>query len=218
MGIPNGETDATLTDDVNNANSQEANGTSEQTQQQTVDWEKRFKDTQAGYTKSRQEIAELRAQLAVTAKSTPISAEEHDRLEDLKYTDPDTWRKELGAIEAKQTQTYNEELAKTTKELTALEQREIAFNEFQLNHPDIIITDDVINYDVPKRITSKLEKGEITFEEFLEEAYSYLKSPKVIGGRNEEAQPNLSNMGGGSTAAAYATTEDIKQSYKNEIF
>jgi len=218
MGIPANNIDATLTNDVNNASSQVANGTSDQTQQTTVDWEKRFKDTQVGYTKSRQEIAELRAQLAVTAKSIPLSAEEKDRLEDLKYTDPDTWRHELGVIEAKQTQTYKEELAKTTKELTALEQREIAFNDFQLSHPDIVITDDVITYDIPKRITSKLEKGEITFEAFLEEAYSYLKAPKVIGVRNEETQPNLSKLGGNSTAAAYATTEDIRQSYKNEIF
>lgn len=218
MGIPNDDSSATLANDVNSANSQAADGNGEQTQDQTIDWEKRFKDTQAGYTKSRQEIAELKAKLAVVAKTTSLSAEEHDRLEDLKYTDPDAWRKELGAIETRQTQTYNEELAKTTKELTALEQREIAFNEFQLSHPDIVITDDVITYDVPKRITAKLEKGEVTFEEFLEEAYAYLKIPKVIGGKNEESQPNLSKMGGGSTVDKSATSADIVQSYKNEIY
>lgn len=219
MGIPDEETAATLTNDVNSTDGQVANSTSEQTQQQTVDWEKRFKDTQAGYTKSRQEIAELKAKLAVAATKTSLSAEDHDRLEDLKYTDPDAWRKELGAIETKQTQTYNEELAKATKELTELEQREIAFNEFQLSHPDIVITDDVINYDVPKRITNKLEKGEVTFEQYLEEVYDYLKTPKVIGGTKETGeQPNLSKLGGGNTSADYAMTEDIRQSYKNEIF
>ena len=218
MGIPEDQSSATLTNDVNSAASQ-VDSTSEQTQQQAVDWEKRFKDTQAGYTKARQEIAELKAKLALATKTAPISAEEKDRLEDLKYTDPDAWRLELGAIEAKQTQTYNEELAKTTKELTALEQREIAFNEFALSHPDIVITDDVINYDVPKRITSKLEKGEITFEAYLEEVYEYLKTPKVIGSTNKDSsQPNLSKMGGGSTVAQSATNADIVHSYKNEIY
>jgi Skp family chaperone for outer membrane proteins len=219
MGTPEDETSATLTNDVNSTSSQVAAGSSEQTQSQTVDWEKRFKDTQAGYTKSRQEIAALKAHLTVAGKTLAISDEEKDRLEDLKYTDPDTWRKELGAIEQKQTQTYNEELAKTTKELTELEQRELAFNEFKVSHPDVEITDDVIAYDVPKRITSKLEKGEITFEAYLEEVYDYLKAPKVIGGTSKVSeQPNLSEMGGGSQSADYAVGEDIRQSYKSEIY
>lgn len=219
IGIPENNSSATFTNDVDNATSRVAADSSEQTQSQTVDWEKRFKDTQAGYTRSRQEIAALKAQLAVAGKIPTISAEEKDRLEDLKYTDPDTWRLEIGAMEQKQTQTYNEELAKATKELTELEQRELAFNEFKISHPDVEITDDVITYDVPKRITSKLEKGEITFEAYLEEVYEYLKTPKVIGSSSKaNEQPNLSDMGGGSQAADYAVGEDIRQSYKNEVY
>lgn len=219
MGTPEDNSSATLTNDVDSTASQVAADSSEQTQNQTVDWEKRFKDTQGSYTKSRQEIASLKAQLAVAGKTPTISAEEKDRLEDLKYTDPDAWRLELGAMEQKQTQTYNEELAKATKELTELEQRELAFNEFRISHPDVEITDDVITYDVPKRITSKLEKGEISFEAYLAEVYEYLKAPKVIGGTSKAPeQPNLSEMGGGSQAADYAVGEDIRQSYKNEVY
>lgn len=210
FGTPEDKSSATVTDDANSTTVPAA---------QAVDWEKRFKDTQAGYTKSRQEIAELKAQLAVAGKTPEISAEDKDRLEDLKYTDPDAWRKELGALESKQTQTYNEELAKATRELTALEQREIAFNNFQISHPDVVITDDIINYDVPKRITSKLEKGEITFEDYLEEVYEYLKAPKVIGSTTKALeQPNLNELGGNSRAADYTASEDIRQSYKNEVF
>ena len=210
FGTPEDKSSATVTDDANSTTVPAA---------QAIDWEKRFKDTQAGYTKSRQEIAELKAQLAVAGKTPEISAEDKDRLEDLKYTDPDAWRKELGALESKQTQTYNEELAKATRELTALEQREIAFNNFQLSHPDIVITDDIITYDVPKRITNKLEKGEITFEDYLEEVYEYLKAPKVIGSTTKALeQPNLNELGGNSRAADYTASEDIRQSYKNEVF
>lgn len=210
FGTPEDKSSATVTDDANSTTVPAA---------QAVDWEKRFKDTQAGYTKSRQEIAELKAKLAVAGKTPEISAEDKDRLEDLKYTDPDAWRKELGALESKQTQTYNEELAKATKELTALEQREIAFNNFQISHPDVVITDDIITYDVPKRITNKLEKGEITFEDYLEEVYEYLKAPKVIGSTTKSLeQPNLNELGGNSRAADYTASEDIRQSYKNEVF
>jgi len=163
------------------------------TQNQSVDWEKRFKDTQAAYTKKSQENVELKAKLAVRSTVPVMSDSEKDRLEDLKYTDPDTWRKELGELEAKATQTYNEQLQVETSKLTALEQRELTYNNFLASHPDVTINDDVITYDVPKRITSKLESGEITFETYLEEVYAYLKAPKVIGSSTTSLdQPNLS--------------------------
>jgi Skp family chaperone for outer membrane proteins len=216
MGTPDNES-ATLTNSQTDANTQAADGSEEQ--KQTVDWEKRFKDTQAAFTKSRQEIAELKAKLKVTGSTPQLSAEEKDRLEDLKYTDPDAWREELSTLEDNAKRAYQEELAKTTKELTALEQREIIFADFQASHPDIVINDDVIEYDVPRRIKAKLEKGESTFEEFLGEVYEYLKSPKVIGDTNKTIdQPDLTKLGGGDTVASSATQADIVESYKNEIF
>lgn len=218
MGTPEGNTSATLTNSSTDATTQAADTGSEE-QKQTVDWEKRFKDTQAAYTKSRQELAEVKAKLAVAGSTLQLSAADKDRLEDLKYTDPDAWRKELSTLEENASRAYQEKLAETTKELTALEQRQLIFEEFAHSHPDIVINDDVLAYDVPKRITSKLEKGEVTFEAFLDEVYEYLKAPKVIGSSQKDlGQPNLSKVPGGSTISNSATQKDIIESYKNEIY
>ena len=60
---------------------------------QAIDWEKRYKDTQAAYTKARQEAVQLKAQVEVL-RSQGLSAVQiddklKDELEDLKYTNPE---------------------------------------------------------------------------------------------------------------------------------
>lgn len=206
MGTPEHES-ATLDISSNDATTQDA--------EQSVNWEKRFKDTQAAYTQSRQELAAIKAELEVLKKPVQLSAEEKDALEDLKYTDPEAWRKRVNDMDKEQEKALSEK----RKELTELEQRQLAFEEFAHSHPDVVINDDVLAYDVPKRITNKLEKGEITFEAFLGEVYEYLKKPKAVGDTNKtSSQPDLSKLGGNSAASASATAADIVQSYKNEVY
>lgn len=205
MGTP--ESSATLVNESVESLDQEAK----------IDWEKRFKDTQAAYTKSRQEIAELKAKLTVSGVGNDIVLpdELRDELEELKYSDPDAWREKLSSLEQEHNTKYNE----TVKQLTELEQRQIVFHDFSMSHPDNLLTDEVVQNDVPPRITKKLEKGEITFEEFLKEAYEFLKTPKVIGdGNTAPGQPNLGKVGGGSLPSDSASAKIIAESYKNEIY
>lgn len=221
MGIPETDDSATLTTNVDSVSSQEEADSSTPEQKQTVDWEKRFKDTQAAYTKSQQELAKVKATLKVKETwQDEISAEDKDRLEDLKYSDPDAWYAERARLENESKSRFNEKLNQVTTELTELDKRELVLEEFKNSHPGFDLNDDIITYDVPKRITSKLENGDISWEEFLQETYDYLHTPKVIGDKNdkEESEPNLSEAGGGDTAADYATNADVKQSYKTAIF
>lgn len=187
---------------------------------QAVDWEKRFKDTQAAYTQSRQEIAKLKAELAV--KDEPkmqLTAEQQDELEDLKYNNPEEWRKRVNDLEKQADAQFNTKLNEELQKLTELEQRQLTLEAFQLSHPDFHLDDEVIAYDVPKRITKRLETGEINFETFLEEAYQYLTTPKVVGSQAKDLdQPNLNKVGGGTTASASATAADIVVSYRNEVY
>lgn len=187
---------------------------------QAVDWEKRFKDTQAAYTQSRQEIAKLKAELAV--KDEPkmqLTAEQQDELEDLKYNNPEEWRKKVNDLEKQADAQFNTKLNEELQKLTELEQRQLTLEAFQLSHPDFHLDDEVIAYDVPKRITKQLETGEINFETFLEEAYQYLTTPKVVGSPAKDLdQPNLNKVGGGTTASASATAADIVVSYRNEVY
>jgi hypothetical protein len=207
MSIPETNSSATLDTSTNSATSQE----------NTVDWEKRFKDTQAAYTRTRQENIELQAKLA--AGSTPtISPEKREELEDLKFSDPDKWREELSKLEADAANEHAKKVAEATSKLTEKEQRALAYEDFVSNHPGFVLNDDIIANDVPRRITLKLEKGEISFNEYLSETHEFLSTAKVIANEKLDAKPNLNNIGGGSQTTAQATDDDIRQSYKNEIY
>ena len=191
---------------------------------QEIDYEKRFKDTQAAFTKSQQALREKEARLKALEKLTQPSLELDEatktELDTLKYEDPDAWRKRVNQLEFEATKKYQEtvnEAGKLAAQQAELERRSQVLAEFNKSHPDIAITDEVIQYDVPPRITKQLEDGKVTFEDFLTNVADYLKAPKVIGDGNAvpPAQPDLSKVGGDSNPSDAAVKGDIIEQYKN---
>lgn len=191
-----------------------------------VDYEKRFKDTQGAFTKSQQELKATQAKLDALEKlNTPrVELDEATKLEldNLKFSDPDAWRAKLNTLELeaqnkqKDTLTEAERLA---NQKTELDNRAQTFANFQASHPDLIITDDIIRYDVPPRITSKLESGEISFEQYLNDVAGYLNQGKVVGDGNTTLnQPNLKDVGGDDTPTKGAIQKDIVKDYANIVF
>ena len=153
---------------------------------QTVDYEKRFKDTQAFATKIAQEKAdkereleELKAELSVlktTAKpSLTIDPQVQSELEDLKYSDPDAWRTRVNELETKANVEFNSKIAEA-KQLSSqqleLQRRANVLAQFQTEHPDVELTDELLHLDIPQRIVKELENGKVTYEEFLNNVYN----------------------------------------------
>ena len=192
--------------------------------------EQRRKDTQAGYTKGQQTIkaleaekAELLKQLEQAAKVT-IPQEDQERLDDLKYEDPEAWREEVNKLESKVTSESRAKLEELTGEARRaaehsfeLERRQQVLSDFNAstNSP---ITDEIIANEVPPRITNKLAKGEVTFEEFLEEVTTYLGKGKAVGNEQVLGQPNLSNVGGGVTPSDTKPEKNLSSSYANDLY
>lgn len=199
-----------------------AQGGADQNNNQEVDWEKRFKDTQAAYTKSRQELAAVRGRLEALEKApagVTIDPDLEDELNHLKVSDPDAWRARLNQIENEAANQRLGQISEAEKAATERERRQIIFDHFRESNPDIVINDDVIEYDIPKRITRKLEKGEIEFESFLTEVADYLRKPKTIGDGNKTLnQPNLGKNPGGSTPSDDAGQRKHIQDYSDVLF
>ncbi len=215
MGIPENNTD-----------------TPESTQQ--VDYAKRFKDTQAFATKIAQEkadkereLAELKAELSVlktTAKpSLTIDAQVQSELEDLKYSDPDAWRTRVNELETAANAEFNSKIVEA-KQLSSqqleLQRRANVLTQFQNEHPDVVFTDELLHLDIPQRIVKELENGKVTYEEFLNNVYNYVKTPKVIGSTTKTLeQPNLSKTGGDDTPTKNSSSnQNIIQTYENMEF
>lgn len=219
MGTPEDTEFSATLDNTNVATQTVDSQVSEEQKQATVDWEKRFKDTQAAYTKSQQELVSAKAKLKVLSEQVKVdlnlSSEQKAELDNLKYENPDEWRAKVTKLEQEAKNAHEEKISQVSQ----LELRKLAFDEFSASHPDIVLNDEVINFDVPYRIKSKLEKGETTFEEFLQEAYDYLKTPKKVGTVNETlGQPNLSKAGGGHAPSKDAIAGQSVSDYSKEIY
>jgi len=213
MGTPDNNDSATSTNAVDKA------------KQEKIDYEKRFKDTQSAYTKSQQALKEAQAKLEALEKLTVPRVELDEatktELETLKYENPDAWRVKVNQLEEEARRKHQETLTEAGRQAALqaeMERRAQVLEEFNKSH-NIQITDEVIQYDVPPRISAKLEKGEIDFETYLEEVHNYLVTPKVVGDGNKVPnQPNLNKVGGDDKPSNSAVGKDIAANYKNIVF
>ena len=82
-----------------------------------------------------------------------------------------------------------------------------------------MLNDEVFANDLPPRITGKLARGEVSFEDFLEESKEFLTKGRVIKGTKDvDAEPNLGDAGGRDKASDAAMSGDLDVSYKDTIF
>ena len=197
--------------------------TEAQTQAQSqVDWEKRFKDTQAAYTQSRQELAKLKAQLQATEAMSQFAmpADVKARLDELKFSDPDAWREELNAFEQSKTKQFEEVYsANTEANLSKLNQedRVQTLKEFNSLH-GVEITESLLQNEIPNRIHNELNSGAIDYSTYLAKCVEYLRTPKVIAGTQEVlGQPNIGKIGGGATPSEAASNVNIETAYKTMV-
>jgi hypothetical protein len=193
--------------------------------------EKRRRDTQASHTKISQRVKALEAEKStLISKATgsfevELTAEQEAELDDLKFSNPEAWRKKMNTLETearnKRTKEIDEELKKVSSsslEAEELERRKQVLSDFIKANEGFELDDDIIANDIPPRISKKLEAGQITFEEFLQECYGYLKTGKVIKQDKVPSGPNLSKVGGGNSPDKNAVKEDIITSYTKETY
>lgn len=168
--------------------------------------EKKARGHQAKAIKSIQENTSLKATNQVLNdtinESAQLSAEQVAELDALKFVDPDAWFKKKKEYEdenqvnnaGKLKERTDAASAKALGDLT-LSERKDAMTEFQ-TRTGIILTDDVMENDIPPRLQKKL--GTMPFNDYLDEVAAYLKKGKVVKQTDETLdQTNLGNLAGG---------------------
>jgi len=189
--------------------------------------EKRRRDTESALSKTRHQLkTEEETRKALEARGAAqtqlaVTPEEAEELEALKFENPDAWRQKINELEQKATATYQEELKTITSEASQkaeLDRRAHVLTQFNNEHPDAQITDEVLANDIPPRIARKLERGEITFDDFLTEAHDFLVTPKRVVGEKAPASPNLGTAGGGTEPSAEALAQQELSDYSNTTF
>ena len=188
----------------------------------------RRRNTQSAYTKSQQRVKSLENennQLYTSWEADAVSKlsnDEQARLEELKVQDPEAWRSEISKLEEDKRQKFKEKrttISKKAEEESLLSQRELVLKQFLEDNPGLELTDEIIENDVPPRITKKLEEGKISFEDFLNESVNYLSKNKTIDkGEKPNEEPNFNKARGSSTPAKEAVLKQDSNDYKTEIF
>lgn len=190
--------------------------------------EKRRRDTQSAYTRAQQALKQKEAEANALAEAWEADAAgsmseiERNELEELKHTDPDKWRARITELERAKRAKFAErkqQVAQKAVQETELEARARQFEEFTAANPGIELTDEVIANDIPPRFVKQLEKGEVTFEQFLVKCGEYLSKGKVVSkGDTPPDMADLSAQPGGGKPHADSAEKSIVQSYRNEVF
>lgn len=195
--------------------------------QYAANLERRRRDTQTAFAKANQRAKALEVENSELAKGweqdlvSKLSEEQQDELAELKVSDPDAWRQKINEVEEANRNSFKatrETISKKAQQESELERRQRLLDEFSEANPDLALTDDVIQNDIPPRFLKKLENGG-AFEDFLEDCKEYLSKGRVVGGGAQApATPNLATSGGTSTPAPSAIEQSIKSSYKAETY
>ena len=191
--------------------------------------EKRRRDTQAEFTKVNKSKLALEAENALLKEtllkqSIVFSPEEVEELEDLKLEDPEKWRQRLNELEQKTIQERQTKINSVSTEVKTQAEKNFevsmqgkVLEEFNKFH-GISLTEELLADEVPNRITKKLVEGKVSYEEYLEESFTYLKTNKAIKEEPVMGDPNLNRVSGGKEPGKFDAEPSLREAYSKDLY
>ena len=180
--------------------------------------ENRRKDAQSTLTPVQQENARLKAELA-TLKTIPqaLPVDVQEKLDELKYSDPDTWRVELNKAEADQMQ--NTEASIKTKQgeiISEMSQEDIVrrTKSFFATHPEV--DPKVIIDSMPKKLQEQLDNGTLSLEEALQKGIDLVNGATVMSVL-APSTPDIGKVAGSEKPSDKAKVEQSSQDWASAI-
>lgn len=191
--------------------------------------EKRRRDTQSEYTKTRLGLTALEAENArlkeeLLKQKINFTPDQEELLEDLKVSDPEAWRQKLNEFEnaalvAKQEAINN---MSTEVKTSASKQFEVSLRSEVLAtfnaEKQVGLTDELLANELPARISKKLQEGTISYEEYLQEGLDFLRTAKVIKEEPTMGDPNLNRVSGGKTPGNNDPEGSLTELYGKDIY
>jgi len=176
--------------------------------------EKGRRNAQAELTPVQQELSRLRAENAIL-KEQPganVDSTEQDRLNDLKFSDPDKWRAEMNESDKSQAQAYEDRVkTKQAEIVTEMTQEQLVANTKAFFANKDIDPAVVIN-SMPKALQSMIDQGEITLDEGLQRGID-LVNGATVKSVLAPATPNLASVAGSDKPTDQAKMQQSNQDW-----
>lgn len=187
------------------------------------------RETQASFTKSRQEVKGLEAEknflMEQAQKGLNLTAIQDEELQKLKFEDPDKWRDTVSKLESQHKaefdRTITDGLGHARTEASKsyeLSRREEILKDFSEANPGFNLSDERVREQLPPALVNQLANSEITFEDFLTKAQKFDVANKVAS----KQVPNggsaaLDNVTGGQTPPKGSMRQSVAEDYENLI-
>lgn len=158
--------------------------------------EKRRKDAQSVLTPLQQEVARLKAEIAIGANGSALDVAETERLDDLKFSDPEAWRVEMNKSEEAQSKAYEAAVeAKKVEIVAEMTQSEVTdrTKAFFAGRPDV--DPKTVIDSMPKALNDMIDAGEIGLEDALQRGVDLINGA-TIASVLAPSSPNLSKVAG----------------------
>jgi len=204
-----------------------AEGLSEETMF-AVTAERRYRDTQGAYTKAQQEAKRNKAiaeglEDHILNSEVSLSREQKLELNKLRTENPDEWRKKLNEYETQAKTSVKAKLTNIAKESANKSELEIRQEQMTawVEATGIQLTKEIIENELPPKFTKDLEAGKITFQQYLEQAATFLQSKKIIQGSEDDTDDDtisLARVAGGHEPDRRAEKGDFVQTYEKTTF
>lgn len=188
---------------------------------------KSYRDNQSGFTKSQQALKEseavneaLQKQIANTNTPLELTPEVKQELSELLQTDPNAWRRKVNELEAEhssKTEELTEEARTKARGESELERRYSHLEQVNIGRKNPI-TPELLDTDIPPRITQKLADGDVTFENYIAEVVEYLDAGKVVSKTGDTTTTDLNKANGSEEPSEADKTKQGELDYSNMTF
>ncbi len=184
-----------------------------------LDTEKRRRGSQAATT--REKIRADRAGIELDKLKEIVPNVEHGKTvvdESLKYTDPDAYIEQT--LKARSHDPYTEAFDTASKFATQEAGRmtiESVIAEHNQAHPDKQVTQEMLELDLPPRLVSEFQAGNMAPSEFLDQASALLYRPTETHNQTIPVTPNLGEVGGQTTPTDDGGNDKMMANYATAI-
>lgn len=170
--------------------------------------EQRRKDAQAALTPLQQELARVKAELAAAKSPTEptITPERQQELDDMKFTKPDEWHKQMKEIESDEKVVKDKELDRLTK----IETDKVQAQSFFEANPSL--DKDVIKQIIPNAIQKRYEDGELTIGEVLNIGKKLLDGAPIASILAPDS-PKIGDVAGSDKPTDSAKKKQVEQDW-----